>query len=71
MKTHLTKPLLGVGQDTHLTETLPSGTVVEYVHGIGNGFVNVNFQGRPFSVLREDLLDACCIADAVEIGLRE
>jgi hypothetical protein len=71
MKTHLTKPLLGVGQDTHTTETLPTGTVVEYLRGIGKGLVNVNCQGRPFSVLREDLLDACCIADAVEIGLKE
>lgn len=71
MKTHLTGPLLGVGQDTHTAETLPTGTVVEYVHGIGNGLVSVNCLGRPFSVLREDLLGACSVADAVEIGLRE
>lgn len=69
MKTHLTKPLLGVGQDTHIAETIPRGTVVEYLCGVDDGIVNVSWQGRPFSVLRDDLLDACCVADAVEIGL--
>jgi hypothetical protein len=28
---------------------------------MGNGFVNVNCQGRPFSVLRHDLLNACVL----------
>jgi hypothetical protein len=69
VKTHLTKPLLGVGRDTHIAETLRTGAVVEYLYRIGNGLVIVNCEGRPFSVLREDLLDACSIADAVEIDL--
>jgi hypothetical protein len=69
VKTHLTKPLLGVGRDTHTTETLPTGAVVEYLHGVGNGLVNVNCEGRPFSVVLEDLLDACSVPEAVEIGL--
>lgn len=59
IKTVLTKPVAAVRLGTRITETLPSGAEIEVSHSSPRGWVEISYKGSWFSVLREELLDAC------------
>jgi hypothetical protein len=63
MTTVLTKPLVGVLNDTRITATLPSGAKVEISERSPSGWAEISWNGSWFSVFREDLLDACTVPD--------
>jgi hypothetical protein len=65
----LTKPVPVVQRDTHVVETLPAGTVVEISDSPSSFFVNVGWNGRGYSMFREDLLEACTWEDVGRMGL--
>jgi hypothetical protein len=70
MNAVLTKPLVGVQQGTRVTKTLPMGAVVELSSDLLGGLVDLDWNGLCFWVYRDDLLDACSVADVGRICWR-
>jgi hypothetical protein len=68
MKATLVKPVIGVQLDTRISETLPSGSEVEVSQSSPRGWAEISWNGFWFSVLCEDLIDACSEDDARRIA---
>ena len=67
MKTVLIRPLLAVRTDTRLAETIPRGAAIEVAQHSPRGWIEITWDGLCFSVLPDDLIDACSVGDARRI----
>jgi hypothetical protein len=65
----LTKPVPVVQRDTRSSDTLPVGAVVEISTTPRNFFVEVDWKGHRYALLRDDLVEACAWEDLERIGL--
>jgi hypothetical protein len=63
----LGKPIVAVPVGATQTATLPSGASVEVQQNPETPLVQVKWQQRSFVVHLPDLLDACRVADVVQI----
>ena len=69
MNVIIAQPVPALQQDTHSAETLPPGAVVEFPDVTGSFFLEVDWKGHRYSVLRDDLMIACAWEDAERTGL--
>jgi hypothetical protein len=69
MNVIIAHPVPALQQDTHSSETLPTGAVLEFPDDTGSFFLEVDWKGHRYSVLRDDLMIACAWEDAERTGL--
>jgi hypothetical protein len=71
MKVIFTRPVAAFQRDTNLPLTLPVGALVEISPTSSSFFLEVNWNCHCYSVLRDDLLEACTWEDMARIALGE
>lgn len=67
VKVVLSKPVAGIRKDTLLIKTIPSGALLDLGSEVGGGALEIRWEGACFTLLREDLLDACSVEDVWRI----